>query len=295
MRQKTQTYEFGRKALIKVFFSCCLALNVGTVYCSTQGAGHEVNLSQRPAQSLPESETNESHNSNVSEPPASQDFLSDTSPLSAPTLESTEKATELLLSVDKKGEQCSSSGSAAQGSETCLNKQGDGGFIESTSNWEDFGDEKKIQTIRESYNPEGGLIEAQTTRVKIESVTLSNGKSQKEKEFFDIVRQPVKGAITRELIVKEFDKKGLLSKITWAHYREIGSRKAGLAHHAVLYYQNGKLDAGFANEYKNGKVSDVLLNFDKVKTPHLRIELTGASLWLQQIDNLTHHSPRTAN
>lgn len=219
----------------------------------------------------------------------SQDFLMQDSPLSKPTAEDTTELT--VVAISGAGKECTSSGNSEIGSQSCLERKEDGQFAESKLEWENFGNESKRQIVTENYFSDGSVSGKETIRLKTLFRTTEGGNILKQKDFFDIVKQPAQGLITRELIIKEYGKDGEVSKITWAHYREIGDKKAGLAHHAVLYYQNGQLSSGFANQYKNGKVSDILLNYDPVRNPNLRLEQTGATKWANWIDQLVHRTP----
>lgn len=218
-----------------------------------------------------------------------QDFLSDSAPLSkaSPEQQPQTGSDVSIVAVTGAGRECSTTGDSSQGSESCLDRKADGSFSESTTNHENFGNEKKEQTVIRYFTANGESAGEDTTRIKTSYRDNEDGSKQKEREFFDIVNQPPRGLITRDLIVKEY-RQGELKKVTWAHYLEIGTRKAGLAHHAVLYYEDGKLTSGFANKYKGGKVIDTLLNYDPTKNPNLRIEKTGVLKWAGWIDQLIH-------
>lgn len=235
------------------------------------------------------------------QPDMTQDFLMDNSPLSKPeqTAATSKKATQtaepevLMVNSDKTGHECTSQGDGSNGSKNCLIRDEDGSFSEKTTSWENFGDERKEQTVSKHYNSNGDSAGEDTVRIKTNFHTGLNGQTQKQSEYYDIVNQPPQGLITRDMIVKEYNSKGDLKKITWAHYIEMGTRKAGLAHHAVLYYKDGKLTEGYANQYKNGKVIDTLLNYNPAKNPNLRMELTGITKWVGWIDHLIHDSAAT--
>lgn len=223
--------------------------------------------------------------------PLNQDFLSDISPLSK-TSETSAQDVISFTEVSGQGKQCSTAGGASQGSESCLIRNENGSFAEVESQWETFGNDAKRQTVTKSYDANGNQTSEETIRVKSEYQLLSDGSRVIEKESIDIVKQPEQGLISRDLIVKNHEK-GKVVKTTWAHYVEnpnIGALKAALAHHAVLYYDNGRVKAGFANQYKNGKVVEALLNYNPAKNPNLRMELTGVTKWANQIDQLVNQN-----
>ena len=85
-----------------------------------------------------------------------------------------------------------------------------------------------------------------------------------------------------------------IKKTVWAHYIETGEKTAGLAHHAVLYFQDGKLNSGFANRYKDGKLVDSLLNYNPERNPNLRLEKTGVLKWTRWIDQLISQAKPSA-
>jgi len=223
--------------------------------------------------------------------PLTQDFLSDSSPLSKPS-ENSNPDVISFTEVSGQGKQCSNAGDVSQGSESCLIRNENGSFSEVESQWEAFGNESKKQTITKNYDANGNQTGEETIRVKSEYQVLSNGSRVIEKESIDIVKQPAQGLISRDLLVKNHEK-GKVVKTTWAHYIEnpsVGALKAALVHHAVLYYDNGKVKAGFANQYKNGRVVDALLNYNPAKNPNLRMELTGVNKWANQIDQLVNQN-----
>lgn len=226
------------------------------------------------------------------------DFFAESSPLSKPTVEEIAPKSDIevsMVAVEGNGQQCSNSGNESNGSKDCIARLPNGNFTESTSNWEDFGDEKKEQIVARHYNVDGASQGQDTLRIKTNYKTDNQGNKQITRELYDTVNQPSQGLITRDLIVKEYDTKGQLKKITWAHYLEIGTRKAGLEHHAVLYYEDGKLISGFANKYKDGKVVDTLLNYDPSKNPNLRMEKTGVLKWSGWIEGLTQKGMNVAH
>ncbi len=228
------------------------------------------------------------------QPEMTQDFLTESSPLSAAQpAAKLSNADVSIVAVKGPGRDCSSSGDASEGSQNCIVRSSDGSFSESAADWENFGDESKKQTVVRHYNSNGESAGEDTIRIKTSYRSNPGNVKQKEREFYDLVNQPSQGLISRDLVVKEYNSQGELKKITWAHYVEIGTRKAGLAHHAALYYEDGKLTSGFANKYKNGKVVDTLLNYDPVKNPNLRMEKTGALKWANWIDQLIHTTAAT--
>lgn len=225
------------------------------------------------------------------EEPMTQDFLNEPSPLSKASKASDQQDIS-FTEVSGTGRQCSTAGDASQGSESCLIRHENGSFAEVESQWETFGNDSKKQTITKSYDADGNQTHEETIRVKSEHKLLADGSRVIEKESIDIVKQPAQGLISRDLIVKNHEK-GKVVKTTWAHYIEnpkIGALKAALQHHAVLYYDNGKVKAGFANQYKNGRVAEALLNYNPAKNPNLRMEMTGITKWASQIDQLVNQN-----
>ena len=220
-----------------------------------------------------------------------QDFFNDSiSPLSKATQDQQPQTGSdvSVIAVTGPGRECSTTGDSSQSTETCITRNTDNSFSESTTNIETFGDEKKEQTVIRYFTPNGESEGEDTIRIKTNYVEKVDGSKQEKRKFYDIIKQPATGLITRDIIVTENDKKGQLSKATWASYTESGPRKARLDHHAVLYYEGGKITSGFANKYnKSGKVVDTLLNYDP-KNTNLRMEKTGILKWAGWIDQLIH-------
>jgi len=251
-----------------------------------EATSFETAMQQQPIKSI--SDVNEAiPQSNSESKPLTQDFLNESSPLSKPS-ESLKPQDISFEEVKGQGKQCTAAGDTGQGSQSCLKRNEDGSFAEIESHWEQFGNESKKQVITKNYGSNGDQMSEETIRIKSSHTSLADGKKILEKESIDIVKQPAQGKVTRDLIVKNYEK-GQLTKVTWAHYIEnpnIGALKAGLAHHAVLYYEKGQVKAGFANQYNNGRVVDTLLNYNPAKNPNLRLELTGITKWSNWIDQL---------
>ncbi len=289
---KTKSLQLGQNTKIAI-----LAILVSTLFLLSnlfafESSSFENTLNQVPTAQA-DSGSNEDTQTPQNEPDSSltQDFLNDQSPLSKPAAQAENQAIA-FTEVSGQGKQCSTAGDASQGSQSCLERNEDGSFAEIEIAWESFGDESKKQTVIKSYTAKGDQVSEETLRVKTSYKTLTDGSRIVEKESLDIVKQPAQGLTTRDLIVRNYEK-GQVSKTTWAHYVEnpsIGNLKAALAHHAVLYYENGRVKAGFANQYKNGRVVDALLNYNPAKNPNLRMELTGITKWANQIDQLVNQN-----
>lgn len=227
-----------------------------------------------------------------------QDFLSSSAPLSAPTPQAQslpESHSVSVVAVSNGEQQCTHTGSAEGGSESCLSKTAGNHFIESNSAWESWGDESKKQSVVKYYDSDANPAGENTTRIKTIYHTDDLGKKFKEQEFYDIVDMPAKGLIKRDLVVKSYDASGNLTKVTWAHYKEIGFKKAGLETHVVLYYENSKLNSGYANRYRSGKVITTQLYYDPKINADSKIKLSGMNKWIKQIDHLIQSTASASN
>ncbi len=224
-----------------------------------------------------------------------QDFFAHRSPLSKPSSESPlsygNEGEASVIQSEGTERQCSSTGDTSNGSESCIQRRADGSFMETHSTHERIGDEKKEQTTINYYQSNGESSGKDTTRIK---TSYYSNSEIVQRESYDIVIQPARGLINRDWIIKEYNSQGELEKTIWAHYIEIALKTAGLAHHAVIYYEDGKLNSGFANQYKGGKVTDTLLNYDPHKNPNLRMEKTGILKWTRWIDQLIHQAKPSA-
>ena len=287
--RNTDTMDWEKSIQIGLILTLVSSFFILSRLDAFEATSFETAMQQQPTTSVSETEeTAQTSTSSDSEgEPLTQDFLSENSPLSKPD-ESLNPKDISFTEISGPGKQCSSTGNAGQGSQGCLQRNEDGSFSEIEAQWENFGDEIKKQIIVKNYDAKGDPISEETIRIKASEKMLADGTRALEKESIDIVKQPAQGKVTRDLIVKNYEK-GQSTKVTWAHYIEnpnIGALKAGLAHHAVLYYENGKVKAGFANQYKNGRVVDTLLNYNPAKNPNLRLELTGITKWENWIDQL---------
>ncbi len=262
---------------------------VNTSWAASPSSPENTTSDQQPAVAVSEAATSTTTSANPSSAEMPQDFLTDHSPLSKPTPEPEKAVTEAtVIAVSGPGKECSSTGNQENGSQSCVEKNLNGSFSEKISNWENFGNETKKQTVLRYYSSNGNPAGEDTIRIKTLYLNQDDGVKRLGREFYDIVSQPAKGLITRDFIIKTFDSLGQIAKITWAHYREIGFKKAGLEHHAVLYYKDGQLSSGYADKYKDGKIIDTFFNYNPEKNPNLRMEMTGITKWAGWIDQLTH-------
>ncbi|HRK61877.1 MAG TPA: hypothetical protein PLY88_04935 [Candidatus Omnitrophota bacterium] len=285
----TNAIDWERSIQIGVILTLVSTFFILSRLDAFEAMSFETAMQQQPTTSVPDTAeaVQKSTPADSESEQLTQDFLNETSPLSKPS-ESLKPQDISFTEISGPGKQCSSTGDAGQGSQGCLQRNADGSFSEIEAQWENFGDEIKKQIIVKNYDAKGDQISEETIRIKASGKILNDGTRVLEKESIDIVKQPAQGKVTRDLIVKNYEK-GQSTKVTWAHYVEnpnIGALKAGLAHHAVLYYENGKVKAGFANQYKNGRVVDTLLNYNPAKNPNLRLELTGITKWANWIDQL---------
>lgn len=298
------TLESRKNFRLHIIFATLIFCHIVTVDNSlaepiTSLDARENSLPQKPA--TEELSTNSQPEFNSSS--SNNDFLANNSPLSKPTtpiavkqekidIPQTEGSSALFL--EKNGKDCTASGNADQGEQVCLERRDNGSFLEETQVWENTGDEVKVQTTMWLYDQNANIVERSTIRKKTEYLRNDAGNKIMEREFYDVLKQPTEALTSRNLIVKQFNADGELSKLSWAHYREIGPRKAALVHHAVLQYEKGKLFSALIDRYDEGKITKNLLNYSAAKTPELNIEKTGLLKWAGYIEQLIGEPQATA-
>ena len=283
------SFKFKIAALTILIWGLFISMGSATSIDERQTMPAEDNRSSTSVDKV--SNTNSAFAANPKQAELPQDFFAHSSPLSEPSSDvplSSENVGEAsIIQSEGTERQCSSSGDTSNGSESCIQRRADGSFMETHSTHERMGDEKKEQTTINYYQSNGESAGKDTTRIK---TSYYSNSEIVQRESYDIVIQPARGLINRDWIIKEYNSQGELKKTIWAHYIEMGTKIAGLAHHAVIYYEDGKLSSGFANQYKRGKVTETLLNYDPHKNPNLRMEKTGILKWTRWIDQLIHQA-----
>ena len=180
-------------------------------------------------------------------------------PLLLPPFEKTEDVSMLVA------EKCSQSGSDAEGTTSCRRTYSDGHYVTVVSERLNEGDEFKRQLVIEEYDKADKLLDKKTVRRRIDYNYLDQ-KKIKERELFDIIRQPTDKKTTRELMVYEYSPHtGKASSITWTQYKQISDQpKANLNFYALLRYgEDGKPEQGIAEKWDNGQKVVSYMNWNR--------------------------------
>ena len=234
-------------------------------------------------------------------PALSQTSAGETSqlvPVTTPTPEATavrlevlqgtvvEEAEEVAMLVS---EQCSQSGNAAQGTNACERVYSNGHHAAVLTQSANEGDEMKSQTVIEEFDGENTLLFKKTIRHRVDYNYLNDQKA-KEKEFFDIIYQPVGKKTTRELMVYEyFLDSGKTRSLSWTQYKQIGSEpKAELIYNATLRYgADGAPDRGIAEQWNKGAKAETFLNWDRHSNNYATLDPDTWQQWEGWIRNVS--------
>ena len=161
---------------------------------------------------------------------------------------------------------CKHSGSKDYGDSVCEHRLQDGTLVRSESHHEQAWNEFKKQTLISVFDAEGRLADKQMIRHKTE---YRKGLGRRiAKESMDIVRYPVEGKITREVLIFRYGRSGKrVVKMNDARYIQIG--KTGFAalvqNTSLTYDKTGLPLSGHASLWKDGKVSKELFRWDRLQ------------------------------
>ncbi|MFA6600531.1 MAG: hypothetical protein WC352_05975 [Candidatus Omnitrophota bacterium] len=175
-------------------------------------------------------------------------------PLSYPAVQAEKNLAQILSS------QCETAGDDARGRETCSRVYSNGRVLKAIRHHETEGNIEKHQLILTELDLQGHAMGSKTIRQKIEYAEDSQRKI-KTKEYFDIVKRPLEGKITRELIVHEYAAEtGLAVHTTWTKYRQIDDQAfASLQYHVALSYdREGNPLEGTVEKWAEGKLTETL-------------------------------------
>ena len=117
-----------------------------------------------------------------------------------------------------------------------------------------------------------------------------NGQKAKEKEFFDIIYQPIGKKTTRELMVYEyFLDTGKTKSLSWTQYQQIASEpKAELVYHALLRYgDDGNPDRGLAEHWTDGKKTETFMNWSRNSKGFAMLDTESWGQWEGWIRNVS--------
>ncbi|MFA7255334.1 MAG: hypothetical protein WC133_04470 [Candidatus Omnitrophota bacterium] len=221
----------------------------------------------------------------VPEPPAVNPAAS---PATLQVLQGTvvEKTDEVAMLV---AEQCSQSGNAADGANSCERVYSNGHHATVLTQNANEGDELKHQTVVEEFDGDGTLLFRKTIRHRVDYNYLKDQKA-KEKELFDITYQPAGKKTTRELMVYEyFLDTGKTKSLSWTQYQQIASEpKAELVYHALLRYgDDGNPDRGLAERWDHGKKVDTFMNWSRQSAGFATLDEESWGQWEGWIQNVS--------
>jgi hypothetical protein len=206
------------------------------------------------------------------------------STLNYPMIPTEEKKLAKLLSRD-----CQTLGDDNRSQETCSKTYSNGTVLKTVRNYETESTTDKQQMIMTELDSHGNKLDSKTVRQKSEYAADANRKI-KLKEYFDIVKRPAKGKITRELVIHEFSPKtGLPVKSTWTKYVQIRNKAfASLQYHVSLSYDiEGNPLSGYAEKWAKGERVQTL--FDWEKGPN-ETASSNHNLWQQWHDRIQRAS-----
>lgn len=206
--------------------------------------------------------------------------------LSDPQGLAVEKTGEVAMLVS---EQCSQNGGASEGTTSCERVYSNGHHATVLTQNANEGDELKRQTIIEEFDGNNSLLFKKTIRHRVDFNYLQDQKA-KEKEFFDIIYQPVGRKTTRELMVCEyFLGTGKTRSLSWTQYQQIASEpKAGLVYHAVLRYgEDGNPDRGLAERWDAAGKAETLMNWNRLSKGYATLDQETWGLWESWIRNVS--------
>ena len=212
----------------------------------------------------------------------------ETTPAALQALKGTalEKTEEVAMLVS---EQCSQSGEAADGTNSCKRTYSNGHHVTVLTQNANEGDELKHQTVIEEYDEDNTLLYRKTIRHRVDFNYLKDQKA-KEKEFFDIIYQPAGRKSTRELMVYEFFlDTGKAKSLSWTQYAQIGNEpKAGLAYHAALHYgADGSPERGIAEQWDHGKKTETFMNWSRRSKGFATLDEETWGQWEGWIQNVS--------
>jgi len=197
-----------------------------------------------------------------------------------------EEAEEVAMLVS---EQCSQSGSTAESTNKCDRIYSNGHHATVMTQSSNEGDEAKRQTVIEEFDAGNTLLFKKTIRHRVDYNYLNDQKA-KEKEFFDIIYQPVNKKTTRELMVYEyFLDTGKTRSLSWTQYKQIGSQpKAELVYNALLRYgADGSPDRGIAEQWNHGEKTETFLNWSRQSKDYATLDPEAWQQWEGWIRNVS--------
>jgi hypothetical protein len=197
-----------------------------------------------------------------------------------------EKSEEIAMLVS---EQCSQSGPAGQGTNSCERIYSNGHRATVLTQNSNEGDETKSQTVVEEFDETRTLLYKKTIRHRVDYNYFREQKA-KEKEFFDIIYQPEGKKTTRELMVYEyFLDTGKARSLAWTQYKQIGNEpKAGLAYHALLRYsEDGSPERGLAEKWNDGKKTETFINWNRYSRGYATLDQEAWGQWEGWIRNVS--------
>jgi hypothetical protein len=197
-----------------------------------------------------------------------------------------ENSEEIAMLVS---EQCSQSGTAGQGTNSCERVYSNGHRATVLTQNANEGDEVKSQTVVEEFDETRALLYKKTIRHRVDYNYFKERKA-KEKEFFDIIYQPTGKKTTRELMVYEyFLDTGKARSLAWTQYKQIGNEpKAGLAYHALLRYsEDGSPERGLAEKWNDGKKAATFINWNRRSRGYATLDEEAWSQWEGWIRNVS--------
>ena len=197
-----------------------------------------------------------------------------------------EKPDEVAMLVS---EQCSQNGNAAEGTTSCERVYSNGHHAKVSTQSSNEGDELKRQTIIEEFDSGNALLFKKTIRHRVDYNYLNDQKA-KEKEFFDIIYQPVGRKTTRELMVYEyFLDTGKAKSLSWTQYKQIANEpKAELAYHALLRYnESGSPERGLAEKWDHGKKTGTFMNWSYLSKGYVTLDEDTWGQWEGWIRNVS--------
>lgn len=186
-------------------------------------------------------------------------------------------------------EQCSQTGTPAEGTNTCERIYSNGHHATVMTQSSNEGDESKRQTVIEEFDSDNMLLFKKTIRHRVDYNYLNDQKA-KEKEFFDIIYQPVDKKTTRELMVYEFFlDTGKTRSLSWTQYKQIGSQpKAELVYNALLRYGvDGSPERGIAEEWHHGEKGETFLNWSRQSKDYATLDPEAWQQWEGWIRNVS--------
>lgn len=165
-------------------------------------------------------------------------------------------------------EACEQIEGAASGALSCHRIYSNGHHAQIVTQRATLGDEYKQQSVITEFDRENNLLYTKTVRHRIDYNFYQGEDRGKEREFFDVIYEPVGKKISRELLIYKYHPNSQKVKsMTWAQYEQIGhSATAGLVYHAALYYdKSGRPERGVAEKWEHGKKIADYLNWSSLR------------------------------